>query len=100
MIAADIYLTDTKLWQVHTCFGHSSVNKLHKLLTQAGHDIKHKIIEMINKFCHDYQIKGKAPQRFKFTLKKDIDFNYNISVNVIYLSEKPVLHTVDTITAF
>ena len=55
---------------------------------------------MINKFCHYYQIKSKAPRRFKLTLKKDIDFNYKIMVNVIYLDRKPIFHVVDAATAF
>ena len=99
-IAAGIHLTEAELRQVHTRFGHLSVNKLHKLLTQAGHDIEHKNIEMINKFCHYCQIKGKAPQRFKFILKKDVDFNYKIIVDIMYLDGKPVLHAVDAATAF
>ncbi len=51
-IASSIFLIEAELCQVHTRFGHPSVNKLHKLLTRAGHDIEHKAIEMINKFCH------------------------------------------------
>ncbi len=60
-IALSIFLTEAELCQVHTRFGHLSVNKLHKLLTQAGHDIEHKALKMINKFCHNYQIIGEAP---------------------------------------
>ena len=60
MIAASIHLTETELCQVFTCFGHLSVNKLHKLLTRAGQDVKYKTFKMINKFCYYYQIKGKA----------------------------------------
>lgn len=55
---------------------------------------------MINKFCHYCQIKGEVLQRLKFILKKDIDFNYEIIVNVMYLDKKPVLHTVDAAIAF
>ena len=99
-IAAGIHLTEAELCRVHTRFGHPSVNKLHKLLTRAGHDIEHKTIEMINKFCHYCQIKGESPRRFKFTLKKDVDFNYEIIVDVMYLDGKPVLHAVDAATAF
>ena len=73
---------------------------MRKLLTQAGHDIEHKTIEMINKFCHYCQIKGEAPQQFKFTLKKDVDFNYKIIMDVMYLDRKPVLYMVDVATAF
>ncbi len=76
------------------------MNKLHKLLIQTGHDIEYKIIKMINKFCHYCQIKGEASQRFKFTLKKDVDFNYKIIVDIMYLDGKPVLHTIDVAMAF
>ncbi len=38
-IALGIFLTEVELCQVHTYFGHPLVNKLHKLLTRAGHDI-------------------------------------------------------------
>ena len=55
---------------------------------------------MINKFFHYCQIKGKTPQYFKFILKKEIDFNYKIFINVMYLDGKSVLHTIDAATTF
>lgn len=55
---------------------------------------------MIIKFYHYCQIKDKAPQRFKFTLKKDVDFNYKTIVDIIYLDRKPILHAVDATTVF
>ena len=73
---------------------------MHKLLIQAGHNTKYKTIEMINKFCHHCQIKGKAPQRFKFTLKKNVNFKYKIIVNVICLDGKLVLHAVNAAMTF
>ncbi|TLD10748.1 hypothetical protein PgNI_06642, partial [Pyricularia grisea] len=36
-----------------------------------------------------------APQRFKFTLKNDLNFNYEIVVNVIYLEFKPIFHIIN-----
>ncbi|KAM4061465.1 cwf18 domain containing protein [Hirsutella rhossiliensis] len=40
--------------------------------------------------------------RFKFTLKDDQEFNYEIVADVLYLGtpQRPVLHVVDTATAF
>ncbi len=99
-IATEIHLTEAELCRVHTPFGHPLVNKLHKLFTRAGQNIEYKTIEIINKFYHYCQIKDKAPRCFQFQLKKDVDFNYKIIVDVIYLDRKHVLHTIDTITAF
>ena len=33
-------------------------------------------------------------------MKKDVDFNYEIIVDIIYLDEKPVLYAVDNTIAF
>ena len=95
-----IFLIEAELCQVHTHFEPLSVNKLHKLLTETDYDIEHKTIKIINKLCHYCQIKGKALQQFKFTLKKDIDFNYKIMMNIMYLDKKPVLHVVNAFIAF
>jgi hypothetical protein len=51
-------------------------------------------------FCHYCQKYGKSPGRFRFTLKDDINFNYNVIVNVMYISEAPLLHIVDEGTRF
>ena len=95
------FLTETELRRIHTRFGHPSVTKLYNLLDKAGHDIDIGTIKEVNKFCHHCQVKGKAPQRFKFTLKDpDVDFNYEVIVDVMYLEERPVLHVVDAATGF
>jgi len=99
--AKTAYLTEAEIRRVHTRFGHPSVAKLHALLTRAGHnDVERSAIKAINKFCHHCQVKGSAPKRFKFALRKDIDFNYEIIVDVMYLVKRPVLHVVDAATAF
>ncbi|KAM4063185.1 DUF1421 multi-domain protein [Hirsutella rhossiliensis] len=56
------------------------VPRLHHLLKQAGH----------------------TPRRFKFTLNDDQEFNYEIIVDVMHLGtpQRPVLHVVDSATAF
>lgn len=73
---------------------------MHELLTQTGYDIKHKTLEINKKFYYHCQIKGKTLQHFKFTLKKDIDFNHTIIINQINLNGKPVFHVVDAVTVF
>ena len=57
-------------------------------------------LQEIKRFCHHYQAHDPAPRRFKFTLKDDHEFNYEILVDVMYLDSKPVLQVVDSATAF
>jgi hypothetical protein len=42
----------------------------------------------------------KSPRRFKFILKDDYNFNFEVIIDIIYLDGKPVLQIVDTATSF
>ncbi|KAF1937549.1 hypothetical protein EJ02DRAFT_458633, partial [Clathrospora elynae] len=98
---ATVFLTETELRRLHRRFGHLAVMRLAKLLKDAGHsDVEEKMLEEITRFCHHCQLNSSAPRRFKFTLKDDRYFNYEILVDVMYLGSKPVLHVVDSSTAF
>ncbi|KAF7570061.1 hypothetical protein PtrM4_100630 [Pyrenophora tritici-repentis] len=98
---ATVFLTETELRRLHRRFGHPAVTRLVKLLKDAGYnDFEERTLEEVTKFCHHCQLHSSAPRRFKFTLKDDHHFNYEILVDVMYLSNKPVLHVVDSSTAF
>lgn len=97
---AGAFLTETEPRRLHRRFGHPAVDRLNRLLKDAGHDPDPAILETISQFCHQCQLKGASPRRFKFTLKDDCDFNYEIFVDVLYLDGEPVLHVVDGGTSF
>ncbi|KIM93291.1 hypothetical protein OIDMADRAFT_138097 [Oidiodendron maius Zn] len=94
------HLTESELRQLHRRFGHPSVRRLYKVLQRSGHDAELSAIEHLTKYCHQCQMNGKAPGRFKFTLKDDHEFNWSIIVDVVYIDDKPVLHVVDEATSF
>ena len=94
------HLTEPELRQLHRRFGHPSVQRLANLLSYSGHEFKQNTLETITKFCKHCQLNSKAPGRFKFTLKDDIQFNYCIVVDIVHLEGKPTLHVVDEATAF
>jgi len=96
----DVFLTEAELRRVHKRFGHPSIQRLRALLERAGHEVKADTIALINKFCHYCQTKGSAPQRFKFKIKDEIDFNHEIVVDVVAIGGRQALHVVDTATTF
>jgi hypothetical protein len=97
---ATLFMSETELRRLHRRFGHPAVNRLHQLLTKAHHDVDYEVLTSINRFCHQCQIKDSAPRRFKFTLRDDVNFNYEIIVDVMSIEGRPVLHVVDAATAF
>jgi len=54
----------------------------------------------LTKFCHQCQMHGNAPGRFKFTLRDDLEFNYQVLVDVMFIDGKPILHVIDAATSF
>lgn len=94
------YLTETELRRLHRRFGHPSVRRLREILERSGHDSNPHVLQRLTKYCEHCQKHGRSPGRFSFSIKEDVDFNYNIIVDILYIQNKPVLHLVDEATRF
>ena len=58
------------------------------------------MLAKITKFCHQCQIYSKAPGRFRFNIKDNMNFNAELIVDIMYINKKSVLHVIDSATAF
>jgi hypothetical protein len=94
------YLTDVELRQLHRRFDHSFITKLHDLLKRSDHEMKKAILKKLTKFCSFCQKYAKSSERFKFILKNDVNFNYSIIVDVMYIENHFILHVIDEIIRF
>ena len=57
-------------------------------------------MEHLTKYYAHCQRYGKSLGRFRFNLREDINFNYSIIVDIMYIDRKPVLHIVDEGTRY
>jgi hypothetical protein len=89
------FFTNIEFRRLYRRFGYPAIDRLCKMLERANHNTHRNELEVIEKFCNYCQIKNFKPLRFKFTIKNDCEFNYEIFVNVLHLISKPVLYTVD-----
>lgn len=94
------YLTDIELPYLHRRFGHPSVRRLKQVLEQSGHKVDLHVLEHLTKYCEHCQKHERSPGRFSFTIKDDIEFNYNVIADILYIEGKSVLHLVDKATRF
>jgi hypothetical protein len=94
------FFTEIELRRLHRRFGHPRTERLHTMLRAAGHEVDSSILEQIQKFCHFCQSYDKAPQRFKFSIKDDSHFNYEIVIDVVRINNRNVLHVIDADTSF
>jgi hypothetical protein len=97
---------DFLLWR-NSYFLHSyiaqSFNSYSCYLTDVElrhHDVKKTVIEKLTRFCIFCQKYAKSSERFKFTLKDEINFNYSVIVDVMYIENSLILHVVDDATRF
>ena len=93
-------LIEVELKRLHRRFEHSSVRRLHQMLERSRHDTDLSILEHLTKYCKHCQMHDRSFERFSFTIKNDIDFNYNVIVDIMYINNKPILHIVDEATRF
>lgn len=98
--AWEVHLSEGELKILHRRFGHADSKRLANLLERAGQEFEMGILKEIQQFCRQCQLHEKGPGRFKFTLKDDHEFNFSIYIDVFYIDGKPVLHVVDSGTAF
>jgi hypothetical protein len=94
------YLIDVELRQLHRRFDHSSITKLLDLLKRFDHDVKKATLKKLTKFCIFCQKYAKSSERFKFILKNDVNFNYSVIVDVMYIENHLILHVIDEIIRF
>ncbi len=94
------YLTDIELHCLHHCFGHLSMHCLYQLLERSRYDIELQILQHLTKYCEQSQKHGQSLGHFIFNFKDDLDFNYNIIIDIMYIGDKPVFHLVDEATFF
>ena len=82
-------LTEQELRQLHRRFGHPLTDRLAKLLTCLHHSFDRIALKQIRQFCEQCQKHRDSPGRFRFIIKDDRDFNYAITIDILYLAEPP-----------
>jgi hypothetical protein len=99
------FLIEIELRRFHRRFDHFSTRRLQAILDRSDHEINSQTIEYLIKYCHHYQIFEKSSNRFSFTLKNDLEFNFNVIINILYLKiksnvNKLILHVMNETIRF
>lgn len=70
------------------------------LLKRAGQEWNLNYLEQLTKYCDICQRNQKSPGRFKFTLRDDIEFNYSLFMDVLWIEGLATLQVADEATRF
>lgn len=99
-----IMFTKLELERLHFHFQHPSTDKLLKLLKSYDHNSVdssiRKALEDIAAACATCSEYHSSPLRFRASLPMDeLVFNQEITIDLLWICNKPVLHIIDTHTA-
>ncbi len=99
------FFIEIELRRFHRRFDHFSIRRLQTILDWFDHEINFQTIEYFLKYCHHCQTHEKFSNRFYFTLKNDLEFNFNVIVNILYLEiksdvNKSILHVINETICF
>jgi hypothetical protein len=99
------FFIEIELRRLHRRFDHFSIRRLQAIFDRFDHEINSQTIEYFIKYCHHCQIHEKFSSRFSFTLKNDLEFNFNVIVNILYLKiksdvNKSILHVMNETIRF
>ena len=94
------YLTSTEIYRLHRRFGHPSAEKLYRVLKYFRHNVNKKVIDYLTKYYSFCQKYGRSPGQFKFTLYKDLNFNYLVYIDIIYINGSLVLYIINKATRY
>lgn len=103
--AQRIMFTREELTRLHLHFMHPAANRLFELIkrvnpTLATRSVQH-LLDEISKSCRSCQEFRSRPLRFKASVSPTkLIFNHSISIDLLWLDEKPALHVIDDHTGF
>ena len=94
------YLTSTKIYRLYRRFGYPLTQKLYRVPKRSRHNINKKAINHLTKYYSYYQKYRCSLGRFKFTLYKDLNFNYLVYIDIIYINGSLVLYIINKATRY
>ena len=89
------FLIEIELRKLHKRFEHFSVKKLKNFLKRSNHEIDRSVLKQLIKYCDSCQKHIKISKRFRFIVRKNVNFNHSIITDVMYIKEFPMLHIID-----
>lgn len=94
------YLIEIDFCRLHRRFDHFSMQRFQTIFDCVDHDVDLQIFDHFTKYCEHCQKHNRLFDCFRFIIKNEIEFNFNIIVNIIHFDEKLMFHIVDKTICF
>ena len=93
-------MIEIELRRLHRRFNHFSMRRFQIVFDRINHDVELHVLYQLIKYCEQCQRHNLFSKRFAFIIKNDVDFNFNLIVDIFYINNKFVFHVIDEAIRF
>ena len=93
-------MIEIELRRLHRCFNYFLMRRFQIVFDQINHDIDSHVFYQLIKYCEQCQRYNCFSKRFVCIIKNDVDFNFNLIIDILYINNKSVFHIIDETIRF
>ena len=93
-------MIEIKLRRLHRRFNYFSMRRFQIVFDRIDYDVDLHVFHQLIKYCEQCQRYDRFLKRFVFIIKNDVDFNFNLIVDIFYINNKSVFHVIDETIRF
>ena len=88
-------MIEIKLRRLYRHFDYFSMRRFQIVFDRIDHDVDSHVFYQLIKYCEQYQRHNRFSKRFVFIIKNDVDFNFNLIVDIFYINNKSVFYVIN-----
>ena len=93
-------MIEIELRRLHRRFDYFSMRRFQIVFDRIDHDVDSHVFHQLIKYCEQCQRHDRFSKRFVFIIKNDVDFNFNLIIDIFSINNKSVFHVVDETIRF
>lgn len=89
------YFIEIKFCRLHCCFEYFSIHRFYDIFNWINYEIDFDLLIYFIEFCEFCQKHNNIFRKFAFLIENNVEFNYNVIVDIFNINDKNVLHFID-----
>ena len=93
-------MIEIELRRLHRRFDYFLMRRFQIVFDRIDYDVDLHVLHQLIKYYEQCQRHNRFLKRFVFIIKNDVDFNFNLIVDIFYINNKSVFHVIDETIRF
>ena len=89
------FFIEIKLRQLHRRFEHFLIRRFQTIFDRIDHDVDSHVFHELIRYCDQCQKHDRFSKRFVFIIKNNVNFNFNLIVDILYINNKSIFHVIN-----